>query len=102
MSRHDLWLMVDNYKRKVFLKNELKKKILKSIKVNKNTPYLRRYKAAYYLSNTPKFAGRSALVNRCVISARSFSVKKSTNYSRFVFRSEVAKSSIPGCRRASW
>ena len=102
MDRHDLWMAVDNYKRGVFLRNEIKKKILKSIKLNKNTPYIRRYKAAYHLSNLPRVSNRAVLVTRCVVSSRVFSVKRVTGYSRFVFRTETLKANIPGCRRASW
>lgn len=102
MNRHDLWVNIDNYKRTMFLKGELKKIILKSIKKSKNISYMRRYQASYYLVNLPRISSNVALVNRCVVSGRVWSVNRKTKYSRFFFRTEAGNSNIPGCRRASW
>ncbi len=102
MDRHDLWKNVDSYKRKIFLKNEIKKQALKSIKKNHYLPYIYRNKAAFYLSNLPKIATISYLNNRCYVSGRSQSVDRKTRTSRFVFRSKIYASDLPGFRRASW
>ena len=56
MDRHNLWIAVDKYKRRMFLKKELKRVVLKSIKLNKNTTLSRRYLAAYLLSKQPRFS----------------------------------------------
>ena len=92
---------MDNYKRELFLKNELKRKLLRSIKRSSYTPLSRRYMAAYYMTTLPKYSSQNFSSNRCAVSGRVWSVNKKTKYSRFVFRNEVAKSNIPGCRRAS-
>ena len=102
MDRHNLWNSIDNFKRQVFLKGELKKLILKSVKKSKSINYSRRYQASYYLSNLPRINSKVVLSNRCVVSGRIWSVNRRTKYSRFVFRKEVASSNLPGCKRASW
>jgi hypothetical protein len=61
---------MDNYKRQFFLKNEFKKKILKSFIKNHAITNEKRYRAAFYLSMLPRFSSRTALRNRCVISGR--------------------------------
>lgn len=101
MSRHDLWCSIDHFKRKMFLKNELKKQLLKAAKRNKYMSYVQRNKAAFHLSNLPKVASKTVINNRCVISGRSQSVDKKTRLSRFVFREKTYKSHLPGFRRAS-
>ena len=102
MDRHKLWKSMDNYKRKFFLKNEFKKKILKSFVKSKCISQEKRYRAAFYLSTLPRISSITILRNRCVISGRVWSVNSKTRYSRFILRSESYKSNIPGLKRASW
>jgi ribosomal protein S14 len=102
MTRHKLWIKLDNYKRHIFLKNEIKKKILKSIKVSKKVPYLLKYKASYYNTFLLKSTSKAFFVNRCVLSGRVWGVNKNSNYSRFIFRKKVYKTDIPGSKRSSW
>ena len=101
MDRHELWKNVDTYKRKIFLKNEIKKQLLKALKKNRYLSYMHRYKASYYLSNLPKIATVSYLNNRCYVSGRSQSIDRKTTTSRFIFRTQVYKSNFPGFRRSS-
>lgn len=102
MDRHNLWVSVDNYKRKAYLKYEIKKILLVSYKKSKKINYMTRYRAAFHLSMIPRSLSKTRLSNRCVFSGRVWSVNRKTNYSRFVFRDEAYKSNIPGFRRASW
>lgn len=102
MVRHDLWLHLDNLKRKAFIRYEFKRNLLKSIKVNKAVPYSRRVKATFHLSNMPKISSKTYSGKRCVISGRVWSVNKHANISRFEFRNQVYSSNLPGCSRASW
>jgi hypothetical protein len=62
---------MEKYKRKCFIKKELKRVILKSIKVNKNLPLSRRYLAAYYLVKLPRFASIGFRNNRCQLTGRT-------------------------------
>jgi len=57
-------------KRKLFIKNEIKKQFLTSIKSSRIVPFNRRYQAAYYLSKLPKLSSITQVRNRCVLSGR--------------------------------
>lgn len=61
---------MDNYKRHFFLKNEFKKKILKSFIKNNSISQEKRYRASFYLSNLPRFSSKTVMRNRCVVSGR--------------------------------
>lgn len=102
MDRHEAWKAMDNFKREFFLKNEIKRVLLKSIKKNTKTTYARRYLATYYLSTLPRVSSGTLTNNRCVVSGRVWSVNKHTQFSRFVFRKKMYQADIPGCKRASW
>jgi len=93
--------MVDNYKRQIFIKNEIKKSILKSVILNRNTSMHRRYLANFYLTRFPKISSRCYNVNRCVVSGRSTGINRKTSFSRFIFRTSAYSSLLPGFRRAS-
>lgn len=102
MDRHDLWVTIDILKRKSFIKFEIKRKILKSVKRSHVVPIWRRYYSSYLLTKLPRITSKTISSNRCVISGRVWSVNKKTNYNRFIFRTETYSSNIPGCSRASW
>ena len=102
MDRHNLWISMDKLKRHFYIKNELKRNLLKSIKKSKNYSYIKRYQSSYYLTTLPRISSRTFMVNRCVVSGRVWSVNKQTGYNRFIFRTESYNSNIPGCKRASW
>lgn len=102
MDRHSLWIKTDANKRKFFLKFELKRSLLKSLKLNKITKLSNSYSASFYLLKLSKFSSKSHPKGRCIISGRSKAIDKKTGLSRFFFRKEVYKSNIPGLKRASW
>jgi small subunit ribosomal protein S14 len=93
--------MIDNFKRKLFIKFELKKKVLKGLIKNDLTPFAYRYYALYNKSKFIRFSTIGQQRNRCVLTGRAHSVVKKAHYSRFVFRTESYNGNIPGCRRAS-
>lgn len=102
MIRENRWKKIDNFKRKLFLKNELKVIILKSIINNSKLPVTCRYFALYNKSKILRLSSIIQHKNKCVISGRIWSTVKLTKYSRFVFRIESNKGNLPGFRRASW
>lgn len=102
MIRENRWKMIDNLKRKLFLKNELKKLILNSLIKNQNLPLHSRYFALYNKSKLMRLASLNQQKNRCVLTGRIRSVIKKTNLSRFVFRIESNNGNLPGFKRASW
>jgi ribosomal protein S14 len=102
MDRHSLWKSLDHFKRKQFLKYEIKQLFLKSIKVNRYTSYSLRYKAVFYQSKFFKNKSRNKVKNLCIDSGRVKSVYKKTYFSRFRLRSHLYESNLPGFKRASW
>ena len=102
MIRSNQWKYFDSFKRKLFLKNELKLVLLKSFISNKNLTLSQRYYALYLKSKIIRLSSKTQIQNRCVKTGRIWSVKKYTNYSRFFFRTESYKGNLPGFQRASW
>lgn len=62
--------MVDYLRRKLFLKNELKKIILNSIIKNKKVPLIHRYFALYNKSKLIRFSSIVQQKNKCVQTGR--------------------------------
>lgn len=102
MPRETQWKLVDNFKRKLFLKHEIKKIILKSILKNDNLPRTYRYFAFFNKSKLIRQSSISQQKNKCVKTGRRWYLVKNTKYSRFVFRIESYKGHLPGFSRASW
>jgi len=94
--------MIDNYRRKLFLKYEIKRILMNSIKQNQYIPRTYRYLALYSQSKLIRASSFTQQQNRCVQTGRIWSVNKYTYYSRFFFRTESYKGNFPGFRRASW
>jgi len=102
MIREKQWIMLDNFKRKIFLKYELKKTILNSIILNSKIPLSYRYIAYYQKIKLPRKSNKSLHGNRCTLTGRIWTVTKQTRLSRFTFRTQSYSGNLPGFRRASW
>lgn len=102
MCRHDKWVKIDNFKRKLYLKYVVKKYMLGALIRSRHVSLSRRYLAYFYLIRLPKISAKTTSNKRCVLSGRVWSVNKKTGLSRFELRREVYKSNIPGFRRSSW
>ena len=62
--------MLDNFRRKLFLKNELKKVILKSLIKNTKLPLSYRYFALYNKSKLMRLSSVTQQKNKCVETGR--------------------------------
>lgn len=93
---------MEKYKRSCYIKKELKRILLKSIKLNKNIPLYKRYLANYYLVKLPRFSSIAFKNNRCHLTGRTWGTHSKSGLGRFTFRSQAYSSSLPGFRRASW
>lgn len=102
MIRENRWKFVDIYRRKLFLKNELKRSILKSLIKNTNIPAIYRYLALYNKSKLYRFSSLTQQKNKCVETGRTWNTVKNTQYSRFFFRTQSNSGNLPGFRRSSW
>lgn len=102
MIREYKWKVLDNFRRKLFLKTELKKLILKSIIKNTTLPLTYRYFALYNKSKLLRISSITQQKNKCVKTGRIWYKVKLVKYSRFLFRTESNNGNLPGFRRASW
>jgi len=62
--------MLDNFKRKLFLKNELKKIIIKNIIMNTKLPLINRYLALFNKSKLLHISSITQQKNKCVKTGR--------------------------------
>lgn len=62
---------MEKYKRSCYIKKELKRILLRSIKLNKNIPLSKRYLANYYLVKLPRFSSIGFKNNRCHLTGRT-------------------------------
>ncbi len=102
MIRENRWKTLDNFKRKLFLKHEMKKVLLCSLIKNNSLPLTYRYFAFYNQSKLLRISSISQQKNKCVITGRVWSTVKLTKFSRFIFRVESNNGNLPGFKRASW
>ena len=71
MTRQRQWRLLDNFRRKAFIKTELKRNLLRSITKSQDTPLSHRYVAQFNLVHLPRQASPNKPTNRCVESGRS-------------------------------
>jgi len=102
MIRENRWKTIDNFKRKLFLKNELKQILLLSLIKNNKLPLTYRYFAFYNKSKLIRLSSITQQKNKCAITGRVWSTVKLTKFSRFLFRTESNNGNLPGFQRASW
>lgn len=102
MTRKTQWLLIDNYKRRYYLKKEIKYLILKSLLKNNYKYFL--FKYFFFFLKIKSKQKNSPIVqnNRCIKTGRIKSINKFTKYSRFIFRIESYEGNLPGLKRASW
>ena len=100
--REEQWILIDNLKRKIFIKYELKKLICNSIIKNNSVKNTHKYFALYTKNKINRWATLNEQNNRCFKSGRHWYTNKLTRTSRFVFRIESYSGHLPGFKRASW
>jgi small subunit ribosomal protein S14 len=92
---------MDNYRRKLFIKYELKNRILSSGIKNDSIPFMYRYYFFYNKTKITRFATNGKHKNRCVLTGRAHGILQKFQYSRFTLRTQSQEGNLPGCRRAS-
>lgn len=102
MLRESQWKHMDIFRRKLFLKNEIKRIVLKGIIKNSKLPLSYRYLALFNKSKLFRSSSKTQHQNRCAKTGRIWGVNKYSHYSRFLFRTESYKGNIPGFGRSSW
>jgi len=102
LDRQTSWAIFDKFKRRLVIKNEVKRRLLKSLTNSKNLPLTYRQYAYYQKSLLIRFSSLTQSRNRCVVSGRKWNVLSKVKYSRFVLRSEASQGNVPGFQRSSF
>ena len=97
-----MWKLLDKSRRHYYIKFELKRRLLKSIKKNCQLPLNNRYFASFQLTTLPLKSAFTKPRNRCLYSGRKWNVLKKTQSSRFFLRREANRGYLPGVGRSSW
>ena len=95
MNRQNLLKNLDNYKRKFFLKNEIKNKIL-NVKNNSYGSKLDLEAFRFLSVNISTTHKISKINNKCVNSGRNHNVFNKFKLSRFELRTSLKKNEISG------
>lgn len=85
----------------MYIKFEVKTKLLKTIIKTKHILNLFKYLALYKRSNIPRSSTISRIVNRCLYTGRKYSTIKHFQLSRFSIRFNTNDGYLPGVRRHS-
>ncbi len=92
-----------NEKRRKMVKTaEGKRKRLKALIMNKNTPMEERFNAVIKLAEVPRNSAKNRIRNRCELTGRSRSVYRKLRMSRIALRELANQGLIPGMVKSSW
>ena len=102
MIRQNQWKLIDNLKRKLYIKYELKRIILKSFILIKNNSLIYKTYWQYKISILPKLGLYTQHNKKCLKSGRNYSIYKFFKLSRFFLRTSLIKGLFPGVKRLNW
>jgi small subunit ribosomal protein S14 len=92
-----------NEKRRKMVKGaEAKRKRLKALIMNKNTPMEERFNAVLKLAETPRNSAKNRIKNRCEVSGRPRGFYRKLRMSRIALRELSNLGMIPGMVKSSW
>lgn len=95
-------LKIDKRKRKLFMKNEINKNVLKYLAFNEINNLETRWKYIIKLSKFKNNSHSSKIHNFCVLSGRSKANYKNFKISRLIFRDKAVFSKLVGLKKSSW
>jgi ribosomal protein S14 len=93
--------MLDVIKRKLFIRYELRRLILRSALRNRNMSVVQHFYIMYLKTKPSRFVTIGQKINRCTLTGRSDGISPRMQISRFVFRRETNGGNLPGFRRIS-
>lgn len=96
------YLKKDFLRRKLVIKYEKKKLLLKAILSNHNIPIKLRIEAQLILSQLPRNASVVRVKNRSLINGKSRANFRNYGIDRITFRNWTKSGLIPGCTAYSW
>lgn len=98
MTRHTAIKVLDNVKRKFFIKNSIKK-LFFTFSKNKNCSFLEKELIAFKLVKTKLIGNRSRINNRCIETGRNYNIVSKFGYSRFIFRKNAKLNQLSSVRK---
>lgn len=101
-SRQSNWILLDAFRRKFFLKIELKRIILKTLIATKSNITLQMLYAYYLLIHLPQWGHWTRTSSRCLLSGRRHGLNNRWKLSRFQLRLQADLGYLPLVRRGSW
>lgn len=100
MNKNFIKLLKIKVKRKLFLKNEIKKKILKSIVQNQQVKPLKRQYGYYKLIRNPNIFLK--IKNVCLLTSRASAVSNNFYFSRHVLKKMLNINKLQNIKIRSW
>ncbi|KAL0557187.1 hypothetical protein IC582_005705 [Cucumis melo] len=94
--------ILDNYRRQLAAKFEVKRNLFKAICNDPSLPKDVREEHRYKLSKLPRNSSFTRLRNRCIFTGRPRGVYQLFRMSRIVFRELAKKGLVMGVKKASW
>jgi small subunit ribosomal protein S14 len=89
-------------RRKLVRLAEAKRKRLKAVIANKQTPMEERFTAAIKLAEMPRNSSKTRIRNRCEVTGRPRSFYRKVKMSRIALRDMANQGLIPGMVKSSW
>lgn len=96
------WITDDKKIRKIFLKYEIKKKVIKSLMYNKNSTIDQKYYFDFKYKKFPYTSSISKARTNCVFIGNNKSIFKKFKMSRDIFKKYASYGFITGIRKASF
>lgn len=102
MNRSNQWKFIDNFKRKIFIKKEIKYFILKSLCKNNYCFLIYKYLFFFLKIKINSYCFKIKHNKRCLKTGRIKGIVGFIQNSRFIFRTNSYNGNLPGFKRSSW
>ena len=96
------WINRNDKRRSMVKSAEGKRKRLKALIKNKNTPMEERFGAVLKLAEMPRNSAKVRIKNRCEVTGRSRAYYRKLKMSRIALRDLANQGLIPGMVKSSW
>ena len=92
----------NNHRRKLVGQKAAKRKLLKTMIMNKTLPIEERFRAQLKLAAMPRNSAKTRIRNRCEITGRPRAFYRKLKVSRLALRDLANQGLVPGMTKSSW
>jgi len=92
----------NNHRRKLVAQKAAKRKLLKTMIMNKTLPIEERFRAQLKLAAMPRNSAKTRIRNRCEITGRPRAYYRKLKMSRIALRELGSLGAVPGLVKSSW